>query len=275
MNRTAIEWTDYTWNIVTGCFGPGGTQEAPKRCVYCYAKKMAHRIFWMQYQRKLDADVSNEELIEYLDKDSFAPTFHPERIDQPAKVKKPSKIFVCSMADLFGDWLPREWIEAVLNRTQFADYRHHTYQFLTKNPKRLKDFNPWPSNCWVGTTVTNQADANERIYWLTQVKAPILFVSHEPLMESIRVNRFEGGMTDYYPLKGRWQTITANTGLITDAGEMGRIGWAIIGAQTGPGAVKPKPEWVQGLIDQYRAAGVPVFLKDNLKWAEKIQEWPR
>lgn len=148
------------------------------------------------------------------------------------------------MADLFGDWVPEAWIRSVLVSVRKSP--RHTFQFLTKNPKRLKDFNPWPPNCWVGTTVTNQEDADERVPWLNRADASIKFISHEPLISQI-----DNGLI-FYP-----------------------VHWAIIGAMTGPGAVKPQTEWVQILIDQYRAAGVPVFLKDNLRWPEKIQEFPR
>jgi protein gp37 len=245
MNKTKIEWTDYTWNPVTGCWGPGGTAEKPRRCSYCYAEKKAQRRM-LDYEREGDP---------------FRPMFHPERFLEPAKVKKPSKIFVCSVADLFGDWVPEEWIKQIINYTCFAA-PWHIFQFLTKNPKRLKDFKPWPLNCWVGTTVTTQEDADERLPWLLQVDAPVRFVSHEPLLSSINMVRWLSHVHFSGPL----------------------IGWGIIGAMTGPGAVKVKPEWVRGLIDQYRNAGVPLFLKDNLifnehekpyfAWPEKIQEWP-
>lgn len=234
MNKTKIEWTDYTWNPVTGCWGPGGTAEKPKRCSYCYAERVAQRF---------NNDRMNPRGPR---KEPFPPEFHFYRLDQPHKVKKPAKIFVCSMADLFGDWVPDRWIRDIINVV--LNCPHHTFQFLTKNPKRLKDFNSWPSNCWIGITVTNQADADGRLPWLLQADAPVKFVSHEPLLSGL----------DRESL-GAYR---------------GQIDWAIIGAMTGPGAVKPQPEWVQGLIDQYRAAGVPVFLKDNLNWFKKIQEWP-
>ena len=218
MNKTAIEWTDYTWNPVTGCWGPGGTAEKPNRCPYCYAAPLTNRF-----------------------KRTFAPTFYPVRLDQPARVKKPSKIFVCSMADLFGDWVPTPWILRVLERVNDAKNSHHTFQFLTKNPKRLKDFNPWPDNCYVGTTVTNQADADERLHWLVQVQAPVLFVSHEPLLADIDLKPWV-----HFP-----------------CGQV--IQWAIIGAMTGPGAVRPDPVWVLRLEQQYQEAGVPIFEKNNLR----------
>ncbi len=262
MNKTAIEWTDFTWNPLTGCWGPGGTAEKPNRCSYCYGVKIANRF----HDR-------------YPDIDPFAPTFYPDRLSEPGKAKKSSKIFVCSMADLFGDWVPGERIAQVRDVALLTP--QHIFQFLTKNPKRLKDCNPWPSNCWVGTTVTNQAD-DWRIVELLKVEAPVLFVSHEPLLG-------ETDVTPYLPLEHCPNCKNTGYPWIECGNEHSGydfrqkceclsqpyIDWAIIGAMTGPGAVKPRPEWVQGLVEQYRAAGVPVFLKDNLNWPEKIQEYPR
>ncbi len=239
-----IGWCDYTWNPVTGCWGPGGTAERPNRCSYCYAEKMMHRLFSM----KGEPDAWGSD-------DPFQPTLWNDRLTQPRKVIKPAKIFVCSMGDLFGDWVAQEWIKKVLLETKINP--QHIFQFLTKNPKRLKDFNPWSPNCLVGTTVTNQADADERLPWLLQVDAPVRFVSHEPLLGEIDVKLHD------YAISCHRHSVRAAF-----------INWAIIGAMTGPGAVKPKPEWIQGLINQYRAAGVPLFLKDNLNWPEKIKEWP-
>jgi len=256
MNKTKIEWTDYTWNPVTGCWGPGGTAEKPNRCFYCYAQKVANR-FPRNFNRWHD--------------DPFVPRFAMGsqlmfgNFDDPARVKKPSKIFVCSMGDLFGDWVPEHWISEV--RRVVRTCPQHIFQFLTKNPRRLSVWNPWPSNCWVGTTVTNQADADERYPWLLKVDAPVRFVSHEPLMGHIDVSK----SLPYETGKGPWPD--------AEVDEVEGVDWAIIGAMTGPGAVPPKGEWVQSLVEQYRDAGVPIFIKDNLYreplgWGKKIQEWP-
>jgi protein gp37 len=267
MNRTKIEWTNDTWNPVTGCLGPGGTVEKPNRCPYCYAEKIATRfkpllgagddctqpgngLHEVRYKR-------NQPSFRY----GFEPTFHSYRLSEPSQAKKPRKIFVCSMADLFGDWVPREWIVHVIGQAYLNP--QHTFQFLTKNPKRLREFNPWPPNAWVGATVTNQPDADERLPWLLQVDAPVLFVSHEPLVGEINVGPYIdptgyccGGEPEFCHCLDDWPRDMW--------GNLQTIDWAIIGAQTGHGAVKPKPEWTHTLIDQYRGAGVPIFLKDNL-----------
>ncbi len=248
MQRTKIEWTDYTWNPVTGCWGPGGTLEKPKRCAYCYARRMAGRF------------MAGEP--EY---DLFAPRFHAGRLHEPTKVKKPSQIFVGSIADLFGDWVPKNWIQSVLKAASFAPW--HTYQFLTKNPQRLQEFNPWPKNCWIGATITNQTDAEVRLPWLLRADARVRFVSHEPLLGAIDMRHaWCMAMVSQINLAGYSERPTN--------GSIEWLHWAIIGAMTGPGAVEADPEWVYGLTAQYQQSGVPVFLKDNLKWPVKIQEFP-
>jgi protein gp37 len=176
----------------------------------------------------------------------FAPTFHRYRLDEPQKLKKPAKIFVCSMADLFGTWVPDEWIWEVFKVVRNCP--QHTFMFLTKNPKRYRDlvkdyYNPveLPKNAFYGTTLTKFEDKHKAM-WLPHPDKRKTFVSIEPLLGHF--------------------------------GDIMRTHWVIIGAQTGPGAKQPKSEWVQNIIDQCRAAGVPVFLKNNLNWPEKIQEWP-
>lgn len=255
MNKTKIKWTDFTWNPITGCWGPGGTADKPNRCSYCYAEKISKRFIarFAQFPHKEGPD-------------PFAPTFHPDRLSQPAKVKKPSKIFVCSMSDLFGDWVPVEWILKVLRAAGLCP--QHTFQFLTKNPKRMSKF-PFTSNCWVGTTVTNQVDADERLPWLLQVDAPVRFVSHEPLLGGIDMKGWpwpgcQLSKEEHEAQCGGGEWCAANN-----------VEWAIIGAQTGPGAVRPDPAWVMSLADQYRQAGVPLFLKDNLGFKDQLQEFPK
>jgi protein gp37 len=234
---TNIEWCDETINPQGwGCWGPGGTPDNPRPCSYCYARRLAKR------------HIRPCELCR-----QFVPHWHEEQIEKALNWDKPRKIFWQSMGDLFHPLTPWEQIKTVLAAADLMP--RHTHIFLTKNPARYQEFNPWPKNCWLGTTVTNQLDADERLPELMQVgRAGVLFVSHEPLVQRIDVR-------DYLnpPLSWRGQNLS----------------WAIIGAMTGPGAIKPEPYWVRELIDQYRGAGVPIFLKDNLKWTEKIQEFPK
>jgi len=214
MNRTLIEWTMYTWNVIVGCL---------TGCPFCYARRQAKR-FKHRCQKC------------YL----FEPHFHAERLEEPLRVKKPSKIFVCSMGEPFGPWVPREWINQILNIVRRCS--QHIFQFLTKSPAGAKGYT-FPANCWIGTSV-DRPEALGRIDMLREVIAPLHFVSFEPLLGPIGVLDLRG------------------------------IDWVIIGAQTGPRAVKPDARWIAEIIAACRHASVPVFLKNNLRWPERVQEWP-
>lgn len=264
MNKTDIEWCDYTWNPVTGCMHP---------CEYCYARRLANRFKGEIYPNKVYA-TENCSLKLYkstgygfyenheIDKPvrnkvgrvvpypfSFKPTFHRYRLEEPQNLKKSSRIFVVSMGDLFGEWVPDSWIGDVIEACKYA--RKHTYLFLTKNPKRYHAWGEiFSNNHWLGTSINTQNDISRVDDLIDFYCTGEKFLSIEPLLGEIEL-----------PLK--------STGVLHRW-----IDWVIIGAQTGPGAKPPKPEWVQSIIDQCRAAGVPVFLKDNLNWPEKIQEFP-
>lgn len=242
MNKSKIEWCDYTWNPVTGCL---------HGCEYCYARRIANRFAPKEKDNWDDCTQHGNGLHEIRRKNSnggpfkygFDPTLHSYRLLEPTRIKKPSKIFVVSMGDLFGDWVPDEWIDEVFKACERTP--QHTYMFLTKNPYRylqlhLREKLPQSSNFWYGTTLTGQGELPFNCLDFKQN-----FVSIEPLL---------GNELAKLPYTN--------------------IQWVIIGAQTGPGAIPPKHEWVQSLIDQCRAAGVPIFLKNNLNWPEKIQEFP-
>ncbi len=183
--KTKIEWADYTWNPVIGC---------KNGCWYCYAKRWAKRAGR-----------------------SFEPCWSKGQERKPYKIKEPSKIFVCSLADLFGDWIPREWIEKVLEIAK--DNPRHTYQFLTKNPKRYSEFK-FSKNCWLGATITNSQEAG-KLFDLLQTNN-YKFVSIEPLL---------GGFGKEF---NKFLTI---------------IDLVIVGAMTGMGEknVIPKKEWIESI----------------------------
>lgn len=251
MNKTKIEWADYTWNPVTGC---------EHGCPYCYARRITEGPYKKAWPN------------------GFEPTFYTKRLSEPIKEKKPSRIFTVSMGDLFGEWVPDEWISEVFNACE--DAPQHQYIFLTKNPKRYGQLNgrwynyecKWPKNCWFGTSITNQSDT-KRILELPYGKANT-FISIEPLQEQI-------DLSFYLPTQEtRWKCSYCGhhathysshcQNCNKEGGYSGSfrkqpVNWIIVGAQTGPGAVKPKPEWVQSIIDQARAANVPIFLKDNIR----------
>ncbi len=196
---TKISWTSTngkpgrSWNPVTGCNGPDN--QGP--CDYCYAARMAKRLAG---RAGYPAD------------EPFRPTLHPDRLDQPLKWRKPSRIFVVSMGDLFGDAVPTEYIWRVFHTMWCASY--HTFLVLTKRPERmqrllsyegllesaehskLRRMSPLP-NLWLGVSITNQADADARIPLLLQTPAAVRFVSCEPLLGPIDLSAYIG----YNPIK--------------------------------------------------------------------------
>jgi protein gp37 len=226
MNKTSIEWCDYTWNPVTGCL---------HGCPYCYARKIAERFTgskaWPQ---------------------GFKPMFHPERLNDPAKMKKPQTIFVCSMADLFGEWVPDLWINLIFAEIQKA--KQHTYIFLTKNPSRYLKIpgTYFSKNLWFGTTVTGIGDI-DRVYELQKLPAYInKFISFEPLL-----------------------AVIPHLDLIGSPFEEPSIKQVIVGAQTNP-SVEVTPEMMQPIGGATCPGVVPtikMFCKDSMPmWARCRRE---
>jgi protein gp37 len=253
---TSIEWCDETINpLGWGCYGPGGTPERPQPCSYCYARRIAAR-------NLRPCPLCRE----------FIPHWHSEQLDKPHTWKKHRKIFVQSMGDLMHPCTPEFQIRLVQGMIRALP--RHTFMLLTKNTGRYQEFNPWPANAWLGATVTNQADADERLPGLVQVDAPVRFVSHEPLLGQIKIAHGQGLFpTRTYSRSGQFGQ---DLMIIKTPG----LSWAIIGAMTGPGAVPVDPAWVVSLEAQYQAAGVPVFEKDSLlplcgPGEQLLRNWPK
>ena len=212
MNKTTIAWTERTWNPVTGC------TKYSAGCVHCYAEVMAKRLKGMGQKRYANG---------------FELTLHPEALNEPKKVKEPSMFFVCSMADLFHDSVPYEFIDKVMNT--IAATPQHTYQLLTKRISNMFDFfehgRVVPNNCWIGTTVEN-ADVKWRMNWLREIKsASVRFISCEPLLSDL-------GELDLF-----------------------NIDWVIAGGESGNQARPMKKEWVLNIKRQCEEHGVPFFFK--------------
>ena len=192
--KTKIDWCDATWNPVTGCL---------HGCEYCYARRIAERFGSNQMPIFTDYPVLDKpvrsvgfdgEKIQPYPFD-FTPTFHRYKLDTPHHWKKPRNIFVCSMADLFGEWVPDEWIREIVEACDAAP--QHRYMFLTKDPKRYaelraKDIQP-PANSWIGTGATTDTEAKEQTLALSEcwnVNAN-WFVSVEPLLEPMSSEALE------------------------------------------------------------------------------------
>lgn len=221
MNKTGIEYLDFTWNPIHGC---------TRGCPYCWARKMAKRLAAMGVEG-------------YDPADPFKPTVHYDRLKEPGFPSKPARVGVGFMGDLFDPAIPDHWIEVVIETCRAA--QQHTFLFLTKNPERLKDFNPWPKNCWIGASATGEQTFGHALRCLGEVRASVRYISVEPML-----NRVLPG-----DLKGRLE-------------------WLIIGGCTRP-EVAPNPKWIISLTDYAARAGIPVFIKPNAQFAsEPPQEFP-
>lgn len=260
--KTKIDWCDSTWNPVTGCL---------HGCEYCYARKIAERFRAReiydpecQCQRKLiergmlKGTGKPLELTypwEQKNKDGsitnaaypfgFDPTFHRYKLGEPQRWKKPRTIFVCSMADLFGDWVPDEWIQKIFAACDKAS--QHRYMFLTKNPSRYAELlnllpkhrrPPNVAEMWFGQSFTGA----ERNY--TPLALPpwqYRFASIEPLLRNLsRAEAMEIAATNE---------------------------WIIVGAETGvrKGKIIPKREWVENIVEAAQITGMKIFMKDSLR----------
>ena len=217
MNRqgpNGIGYCTHTWNPITGC---------KKGCDYCFAREIIEERLCKN--PKLSHNYPN----------GFAPTFHPTRLDQPFKTKNPAKIFVCDMADMFGDWVSAEWITQVSEAIAKAPW--HTYLFLTKNPERYFECT-FAKNHWVGTTIEHEKYYDERAdpFWDNHLEENIKFVSMEPLLSSILVDS--------------------------------AFDWIIIGEQSGKKHSEEEwndiVAWAKDITDQAKELEIPVFVKNKL-----------
>lgn len=247
--NTKIDWCDSSWNPVTGC---------QHDCEYCYARSLANRYGGFDHDEdKNTVDTQFAIGVQELDKPKhimrknglhkapypwfFLPTLHRYRLDQPTKWSEPRTIFVCSMADLFGEWVPDEWIEEVFKACEAAPW--HRYLFLTKNPVRYNRLYrldlPYLNGAMFGYTL----DATQTNEWLEETKLPYgkdVFVSIEPI---------QGEINSYY------------------LDHILKCGWVIVGAETGnrKGIIKPKKEWIDFIMRHCEANKIPIFMKESLR----------
>jgi protein gp37 len=208
--NSPIEWTESTWNPVTGCIkvSPG--------CKHCYAERLAERLQAMG-QRNY--------------RNGFKLTLQPHMLDLPLHWRKPQRIFVNSMSDLFHKDVPVSYLLRVFDVMRRAHW--HQFQILTKrsdNLRELDSFIDWPSNVWMGVSVENE-EYIWRIDDLRGTNARTKFLSIEPLLG---------------PLSGL---------------DLSGIDWVIVGGESGPSARPIQRKWVVDIRRQCRQAGVPFFFK--------------
>ncbi|TPL30219.1 phage Gp37/Gp68 family protein [Mesorhizobium sp. B2-4-7] len=276
--HSSIEWTDATWNPITGCsvVSPG--------CTNCYAMKLAGtRLKHIDSRKGLTRDTK------------VGPVWTGEvRLNrqwlyQPLDWKKPRRIFVCAHGDLFAENVPDEWILDVFTVMAAAD--HHTYQVLTKRADRMREFlsrrdllediyanwstfsgkpaevYSWPlHNVWCGVSAEDQKRADERVPDLIATPAKIRFVSAEPLLGSLDIawalspNRLDIGAG--FLARGRF-----SPGLET----LHPLDWIIVGGESGRDARPMHPAWARSIRDQCAAADVPFFFKQWGEWLDADQ----
>jgi protein gp37 len=236
---TAIEWTEATWNPVTGC------DRVSEGCDHCYALTLARRLKAMRnprYQRDGDPRRSGP---------GFGLTLHPDKVKEPLRWKRPRMIFVNSMSDLFHDDVPDSFICDVF--AVMAEAGQHTFQLLTKRPGRMASLlrsdwwsdslssiadGPFPlPNVWLGTSVETQKWADVRIPKLLQTPATVRFLSCEPLLGPVDLDRI-------------WPRTAIN-----------QLNWVIVGGESGLKARPMNPDWARSIRDQCVVAGVAFFFK--------------
>lgn len=253
MKRTKIEWTDVTWNPVTGC------DRMSAGCDHCYAIPQAARNKAMgspRYQADGDPRTSGP---------GFAVTLHHDLVDAPRKWVKPRRVFVNSMSDLFHASVPTEFIQAVFATMEATP--QHTYQILTKRSRRVRRLAAelsWPENVWMGVSVEN-SDAMYRIEDLLEVPAAVRFLSCEPLLGPVDLSFLVYAPTGCSGCSGMLSPTHEPTCGI-EPGPHAGIDWVIAGGESGPSARPMNPAWARGIRDACRNGNVPFFFKQWGAW---------
>jgi protein gp37 len=282
-DHTTIEWTDATWNPITGCaiVSPG--------CTNCYAMRLAGTRLQHHPSR---AGLTRET--------KAGPVWtgevrlNEDWLTQPLSWHRPRRIFVCAHGDLFAEGVPDEWIDRVFAVMTLTS--RHVFQVLTKRPERMRDYikshwHPnapplmhWPlPNVWLGVSVEDQRRADERIPILLDTPAAVRWISAEPLLGPIdpthiciaakitgspRAGIHLDALRGRYVESGRhyigaWDV----DGLYPADASPRRLDWVVAGGESGPGARPMHPDWARALRDQCSATGVPYFFKQWGNWA--------
>ncbi len=323
--HSTIEWTDATWNPVTGCavVSPG--------CTNCYAMRLAGtRLAQHPSRAGLTRDTKAGPVW------TGEVRLSEEWLDQPLRWRRPRRIFVCAHGDLFAEQVPDEWIDRVFAVMALAP--QHTFQVLTKRAARMREYltqaerllgerdgsEPrsstqgrvvvraaaldrerfmrnegvprWPlPNVWLGVSAEDQRRADERIPDLLATPAAVRFVSAEPLLGPVRLDRIKEGVDDFADCGGHpdpyWPLDTCDAMWLDalrgamdaearapdgsrrgdiDVGLVhggGKLDWVIVGGESGRGARPMHPDWARSIRDQCAAAGVPFFFKQWGEWA--------
>lgn len=281
-DHTKIEWTDATWNVITGCsvVSPG--------CTNCYAMKLAGTRL-----RNIPSRVG-------LTRESKAGPvwngtirFNEEWLDQPLRWRRPRMIFVCAHGDLFAEGVTDAMLDRVFAVMALAP--QHSFQVLTKRPERMREYladknrtfrialatrdlaliplEPissetmarlmWPlPNVWLGVSVEDQTRADERIPVLLDTTAAVRWVSAEPLLGPVDFTSIDTGSGWVDSLQSYIRYPTATPGhFLNEPIDWPRLDWIVAGGESGPGARPMHPDWVRSIRDQCATVGVPFLFK--------------
>lgn len=248
-DKTGIQWTEATWNPTTGC------TKVSQGCKNCYAKHQA----WPR--------LAASQGTVYFGREFENVQTHDQRLDQPIRWRKPRRIFVNSMSDLFHEDIPDEFIERVF--AVMARCPHHEFQVLTKRADRMLNWflhgpgwspsgdelfkaasGRWPlPNVWLGVSCEDQATADERIPLLLQTPAAVRWISAEPLLGPLSIGLY----------------LTRSNHRTEAPGHAG-LDWVVVGGESGPNARPMHPAWARTLRDQCVASRVPFFFKQIGEW---------
>ncbi|MFZ2910841.1 MAG: phage Gp37/Gp68 family protein [Candidatus Desulfobacillus denitrificans] len=268
-DKTGIEWTEATWNPVTGC------SKVSQGCKHCYAERDWPRLSAPRPKSNI-----------YTGRNFTDVRCHPERLDQPLLWTRPRRIFVNSMSDLFHSDVPDSFIRQVFG--VMATEAHHTFQVLTKRAARMRDLlTRWrndgtfqyheglaPANVWLGVSVEDQATADERIPLLLQTPATVRWVSAEPLLGPVDLTKWlhpEGRCTDCRELiVSQRSMVSCECGSEPTLYRIELIDWLVAGGESGSKSRPMHPAWARGLRDQCAAAGVAFLFKQWGEWHPRI-----
>jgi protein gp37 len=292
-DRTKIEWTDATWNPIRGC------TRVSEGCRHCYAEVMAARFSdpgqWGHGLARRVALPGGGTDHRWTGKVELVDA----ALDLPLRWRSPRRIFVNSTSDLFHEKVPDAWIDRVFAVMALAP--HHTFQVLSKRPERMREYltqvdtparwagmalavsaryvppspfiftvgQPLP-NVWLGTSIEDQATADERIPHLLATPAAVRFLSAEPLLGPVDLQWAFPDIRTACCHRCGFRTNAVGGSCPNDGSALrGDIGldWVIVGGESGPGARPMHPDWARSLRDQCQAAGLPFFFKQWGEWA--------
>lgn len=306
---STIEWTDSTWNPITGC------TLVSEGCRHCYAAQLAATRLRSHPSRAGLARVNAAGEAKFTGEVRL----NEQWLDQPLRWRRPRRIFVCAHGDLFHEAVPDEWIDRVFAVMALAP--QHVFQVLTKRPERMADYllrhdvglrwqhiasrdieggdfgDPieWTKyglpNVWLGTSVEDQPTADARIPHLLAAPAAVRFLSAEPLLGALDLRRItrEPSETDramplFHEVEAFWvNALDGQLGILhpmhphhaewwSEWGKVARLDWVIVGGESGRHARPMHPDWARSLRDQCVAAGVPFFFKQWGMWLPESQD---